>query len=66
MRAHQGTKQDGPSFCWHCTRQLHRAPGKGKGLFFFGLVIAPDGIQRRVHFTCVKHAIADGAKAIAA
>ena len=64
MSAYQGTKLDGPSFCWHCNKQLHRAPGKGKGLFFFGLVAGSDGIKRRVHDSCVKRAIQEGAKAV--
>ena len=64
MTAHIGTKTTGPTFCWHCNRQLLRAPGKGLGLFYFGLVAGPDGVQRRVHDQCVKRAGADGSKAV--
>lgn len=61
-RLNTGTKAEGPTFCWHCLAQLHRAPGKGKGLFFFSVVIGPDGERHRVHGDCEKLAIADGAK----
>ncbi len=53
-----------PSFCWHCFKQLHRAPGRGQGLFFFALVLGPDGVQHRVHGDCVRLAQADGAKLV--
>lgn len=59
-----GTKATGPSFCWHCGLQLHRAPGKGKGLFFFRLVLGSDGHQHRVHGDCERPALSDGAKPI--
>lgn len=56
----------GVSFCWHCNRQLQRAPGKGLGLFYFAAVRAPDGHIRRVHGDCLSGAVADGAKKVAA
>jgi hypothetical protein len=50
-----------PTFCWHCSRQLQRAPGKGLGLFYFELVTDRDGKQHRVHgMPCLNEAIADG------
>lgn len=49
-----------PSFCWHCSRQLMRAPGRGKGLFYFNLVVDRDGIEHRVHGDCVAMVIGDG------
>lgn len=51
-----------PSFCWHCSKQLMRAPGKGKGLFFFHVVIDQDGIEHRVHGDCAAMVIGDGVK----
>ena len=52
-----------PSFCWVCMRQLQRAPGKGLGLFYFDLVVDPDGREHRVHGSqCFDQALADGAK----
>lgn len=51
-----------PSFCWHCSKQLQRAPGKGLGLFYFRIVIDQDGIAHRVHGDCVQWAIGDGVK----
>ena len=60
------TGSGAPSFCWHCNKQLHRAPGKGLGLFFFNLVRGPDGHEHRVHGSpCTRQAIKDGAKFIA-
>jgi hypothetical protein len=51
-----------PSFCWHCNKQLQRAPGKGKGLFYFHLVLDPVGTEHRVHGDCLAPALLDGAK----
>lgn len=51
-----------PSFCWHCSKQLQRAPGKGLGLFYFRIVIDRDGIAHRVHGDCVQWVIGDGVK----
>lgn len=65
MSARCLTGSGSPSFCWHCNKQLHRAPGKGQGLFFFNLVRGPDGIEHRVHGDCTRQAIEDGAKFIA-
>lgn len=63
MKLRQGS--GAPSFCWHCNRQLQRAPGKGLGLFYFNLVLGPDGNEHRVHgFPCTRDAIADGAKLV--
>jgi hypothetical protein len=42
-----------PSFCWHCSRQLQRAKGIGKGLFYFRRVQDTDGTIYRVHDDCV-------------
>lgn len=61
VRAEQGS--GGPIFCWHCSRQLQRAPGKGLGLVYFRTVIDRDGIGHRVHGDCVERAIGDGVKA---
>lgn len=46
-RSRQGT--GAPSLCWVCLKQLQRAPGKGKGLFYFHLVRDRIGIEHRVH-----------------
>jgi len=53
-----------PSFCWHCNRQLQRAPGKGLGLFYFHLVRDAAGVQHRVHGGCVEGSVADGNKLV--
>lgn len=55
-----------PSFCWHCFKQLQRAPGKGQGLFYFNLVADRDGLHHRVHGHCEALAIADGARRVPA
>ena len=62
MKARQGS--GAPTFCWQCNRQLHRAPGKGLGLFFFELVLGTDGHQHRIHQDCLPDAKADGHKHI--
>lgn len=50
-----------PSLCWHCLRQLQRAPGKGLGLFYFNLVRDRVGVEHRVHGDpCTRLSIADG------
>lgn len=46
---HRGTKADGPSFCWHCNRQLMRM---GR-TFAFALVRDRGGTNHRVHGACV-------------
>lgn len=61
-RMHKGS--GAPSFCWHCGRQLQRAPGKGLGLVYFHLVQDRAGSDHRVHGDCLKPAVADGAKHI--
>jgi hypothetical protein len=50
-----------PSLCWHCLRQLQRAPGRGMGLFYFNLVRDRGGAEHRVHGDCTRLALADGA-----
>lgn len=57
-RMRQGS--GGPAFCWVCMRQLQRAPGKGKGLFYFHLVRDKSGNEHRVHGDCLAAAIEDG------
>lgn len=65
MRARQGTKATGPSFCWVCFAQLQRAPGEGQGLFFFHLVQDPAGHEHRVHGgQCIKDAVEQGCTVI--
>lgn len=59
-RMEQGNGQ--PQFCWHCSRQLQRAVGKGLGLVYFRTVIDQDGVKHRVHGDCVQLAIGDGVK----
>lgn len=60
-RHHMRQGSGAPTFCWQCGRQLQRAPGKGKGLFFFELVRDRAGVEHRVHGTpCLKSAVADG------
>lgn len=62
MKARQGTGF--PSFCWHCNAQLMRAPGKGRGLFYFHLVLGPDGCAHRIHDACLEQATLAGSKLI--
>jgi hypothetical protein len=45
-------------------KQLHRAPGRGQGLFFFAIVRDRDGVEHRVHGDCVRLAQEDGAKLV--
>lgn len=52
-----------PSFCWYCMKQLQRAGGVGKGLFYYA-VVEDAGGQHRVHGDCVERAVADGAKEV--
>ena len=54
----KGTAQSGPSFCWHCNRQLRRAPGKG--MFYFVNVVDPDGNYHRVHGRCADESALNG------
>jgi hypothetical protein len=49
-----------PSFCWSCFAQLQRAPGKGKGLFYFALVQDKAGVVHRVHGDCLQATLSDG------
>lgn len=58
------TGSGAPSLCWHCLKQLQRAPGRGLGLFYFHLVIGADGNRHRVHGDCLRPALDDGAKLI--
>ncbi len=53
-----------PSFCWNCSRQLQRAPGQGKGLFYFMLVRDRDGNTHRVHQQCLADTIGYGIKQV--
>lgn len=53
-----------PTFCWHCMRQLQRAPGRRQGLFFFEIVRDQDGVDHRVHAACVQEAATDGVRHI--
>lgn len=55
-----------PQFCWHCSKQLQRAKGKGLGLVYFRKVVDQDGNEHRVHGDCLAQAIGDGVKAKAA
>lgn len=56
-----------PSFCWVCFKQLQRAPGRGRGLFYFAAVRDKDGREHRVHGDqCLRQAIEDGNKDISA
>lgn len=49
-----------PSFCWQCQKQLQRAPGKGRALFYYHVVKDADGKEHRVHGDCLEPCIADG------
>jgi hypothetical protein len=54
-----------PSFCWVCFKQLQRAPGKGKGLFYFNVVKDVAGVEHRTHGgECLRSAVADGNKQV--
>lgn len=52
-----------PSFCWHCGKQLRRAKGVRNGLFYFRLV-EQDGVQYRVHGTCLPLMLGDGVRQV--
>lgn len=56
LAPYRGTKADGPSFCWHCNRQLLRM---GTRTFAFALVRDQAGIDHRVHGACVHLVTAD-------
>ncbi len=60
VKSEQGS--GAPSFCWHCSKQLQRARGKGLGLFYFRIVVDQAGNKHRVHADCVEKAIGDGVK----
>lgn len=62
IRTRQGA--GAPSFCWVCNRQLQRAPGKGRGLFYFLLVADRGGHEHRIHGDCLRFAKEDGAKLV--
>lgn len=51
-----------PNFCWHCSKQLQRAKGRGLGLFYFKIVVDQSGVEHRVHADCVEKAATDGVK----
>jgi hypothetical protein len=50
----------GKSRCWVCGRQLQRAPGKGKGLFYYLLVWDKNVGTHRIHADCLDQAKQDG------
>lgn len=47
----------GPTFCWHCFKDLMPKPGGGA---YFTLVVDKDHVEHRVHKACVRDASADG------
>lgn len=49
-----------PTFCWQCNNQLQRAPGRGKGLFYYLIVRDKQGFEHRIHGDCHREAVADG------
>jgi hypothetical protein len=49
-------KDGGPSFCFHCNRQLVRI----KGGFIFEELADPLGNRVRVHKDCLQLAVGDG------
>jgi hypothetical protein len=54
-----------PSICWYCLKQLQRAPGKGRGLFYFEIVADRGGVEHRIHGgPCLRGAVDDGNKHI--
>ena len=61
MTQHRTFKSSGPSFCWHCMKQLQLKTGGG---FHFTLLQDQIGNVHRVHKNCVRHAIDDGVKEI--
>lgn len=52
----RGDKTDGPSFCWHCNRQLMYVRG---GAFAFAKLRDRGGAEHRVHGDCVHPATTD-------
>lgn len=55
-----GSVTTGAPFCWHCSRHLQWA--KGKGQVYFKLVVDRDGNEHRVHADCVAMVTGDGVK----
>lgn len=57
-----GFKTNGPSFCWHCFKQLQLKTGGG---FHFDLVVDRDGNRHRVHKDCTEKCVGeDGIKKV--
>ena len=50
-------KDGGPSFCWHCNKQLMLMKG---GVFSYGRVVDRAGVEHRVHKQCVSRVVAEG------
>ena len=50
-------KDGGPSFCWHCNKQLMLMRG---GVFSYALVVDKAGVDHRVHKACVRGVTEDG------
>lgn len=47
----------GPTFCWHCNKDLMPKPGGG---VFFTLVVDRAQAEHRVHKACVRDVTAEG------
>lgn len=50
--------QKGPSFCWHCYKQLGGHHQKNKPITF-SVITDPLGFDHRVHKSCVKDILRD-------
>lgn len=57
MRCQQG--YGGPTFCWHCNRQLQRVEGE-KYKFYYVTVEDPIGHTHRIHMDCLEESVAAG------
>ncbi len=57
LRGPRKFKDGGPSFCWHCNKQLMLMKGGG---FAFGLVRDKANVEHRVHKQCLPRAVAEG------
>lgn len=56
-RAPRKFKTPGPSFCWHCNKQLMAMKG---GVLSFSIVVDKADVEHRVHKACVREVTADG------
>lgn len=49
----RGTDKDGPTFCWHCNKQLQRVGGVTGHYFFLLIEEKKAGTRHRIHGGCL-------------